>query len=99
VSERLIFVSSNHDLEIISLRIGIRGTRIVVLRATIREMSTKMITISHSSGCGFYSSKDSVIIMISSAIILISGYGKIMKVSDWGSKGTAGLYIYLEKLE
>jgi hypothetical protein len=59
-----------------------RETRIVVLRAAIREISIRVIIISHSSNCGFHSSKDSVIIIIPSAIMLVSKHGKIMKISD-----------------
>jgi hypothetical protein len=82
VSESLIFVSGNHDLGITSLRTGMEGTTIVAPRAAIREMSVRMIMTSHSSGCDFHSSEDSVVIMIPSAIMLVSGHGKMMKVSD-----------------
>jgi hypothetical protein len=67
--------------EITSLHTGMRGTRIVASRAAIREMSARVIITSHSSSCGFRSSKDSVV-MMSSAIMLVSGHGKIMKLSD-----------------
>jgi hypothetical protein len=82
VSESLIFVSGNLDLGITSLRTGMRGTRIVASRAAISEMSARVIITSHSSGCGFHSSEDSVVVVIPSAIMLVSGHGKMMKVSD-----------------
>jgi hypothetical protein len=62
-------------------------------------MSARVIMTSHSSGCGFHFSGDPVAVMIPSVIVLVSGHGKMMKVSDWGSEGAAGLCIYLEKLE
>jgi hypothetical protein len=76
-----------------------RGTRMVASRAAIREMNARVIMISHSSGCGFHSSEDSTVVIIPSAIILMSGYGNTIKVSDWGSEDAAGLCICLEKLE
>jgi hypothetical protein len=65
-----------------SLCTGMRGTRIVESRAGIREMSARVIMTSRSSGRGFHSSEDSIVAMIPSAIILVSGHGKMLKLSD-----------------
>jgi hypothetical protein len=65
-----------------SLRTEIRGTRIIVLKTIIREISIRVIITSYFSGYGFHSSKDFIIIIIFFIIILVSEDDKIMKIND-----------------